>query len=85
MTVHRRVPAVVGSADLPAEIAAGPDPALWESWKEWHRAGVAWSTATGLGPAGWRALLTPDVRYLTTALGRAHVRAGLAPPWCVRR
>jgi len=75
------VPSAEDGTVLPADIAAGPDPAVWPSWSAWHAAGAAWSVANGLGPHGWHELLHPDVRYLTTSLGRAHVRAGLRPPW----
>jgi hypothetical protein len=67
---------------LPAEIAAGPDPAVWSSQVEWAIAGTSWSIEHGHGHTGWKRLLPEDVRYALSALGRVHIRhGGLVPPW----
>ena len=67
---------------LPEAIAAGPDPRRWadddederEDWasRRWGEAGLEWSKANGYGSTGWRDLLSPEVRYAVSALGRAH-------------
>ena len=78
------------ASDLPADLARGPDPKVWDpvhgdarnASAAWHRAGEAWSKARGLGGNGWLKYLHPHVWYCVHALGRHHVsRGGLIPPW----
>lgn len=81
----RRTPAGV-STGLPANIAAGPAPALWGEGQQavtaWRAAGDKWAAKRGMAPGAWRALLPADVLYAVSSLGRAHIRhGGLIAPW----
>jgi len=81
----KRRPPIADDCGLPADIAAGPDPRIWgnrETGAVWRKAATEWSEANGLYRNGWLDLLSPEVRYATRALGRAHIAAGgLVPPW----
>jgi len=88
--VKRRTPERTEASDLPADLARGPDPKVWDpvhgdprnASAAWRRAGEKWSTARGLGGNGWLKYLHPHVEYVTHSLGRFHVsRGGLIPPW----
>lgn len=82
--MRRRIPEPDRS-ELPADLAAGPDPELWRSSAEWHAAGAAWAKTHGLGPNGWYGLLPEDVGYAVSARGRHHIACGgLVPPWAKR-
>jgi len=92
-----RQPAVDAGNDLPAELLAGPDVALWcpeqlpecafgrsvgerersAAYSAWSAAGAEWGKEQGL-PASqrWTELLPPELVYVATSLGRAHVIAG---------
>jgi len=96
-------PGVDAGNDLPAELLAGPDLALWcpqplpegvfgrsvgerersAAYSAWSAAGAEWGKQQGL-PANqrWSDRLPPELRYITTALGRSHVvGGGLQAPW----
>lgn len=80
MRVVRRRVEVSSPGDLPREIAAGPVPQFWgepieSARRAWEDAGRAWSREHGHGWNGWRQLLSEDVRYWESSLGRCHARA----------
>jgi len=53
------------------------------AYSAWSAAGAEWGKQQGL-PASqrWTELLPPELVYVATSLGRAHVIAGgLGPPW----
>ena len=88
--MKRRTPERTEASDLPADLARGPDPRIWDpvhgdtrnASAAWRRAGEAWAKARGLGGNGWQKYLHPHVEYVSHSLGRFHVsRGGLIPPW----
>lgn len=84
MRARRPAPRRASSNPLPAEIAGGPDPAVWPEpvVKNWIAAGNAWSVENLGSAAAWRDLLGSDVRYATSSLGRTHRREGsYVAPW----